>query len=173
MEQWRDVAGYEGIYQVSDQGRVKRVDRGNTMKPVPTKDGYLRVKLCKDGVQWSTTVHRLVAAAFVENKECKPEVNHKNGDKTDNRAANLEWVTHHENVMHACSTGLRNKEEYRKTAIANGKKASRKVRRSDGVEFESLCAAARAVSVSQTAIWNVANGLRPSAGGYSYEYLEV
>lgn len=172
MEQWRDIAGYEGLYQVSDHGRVKRVDRGNILVPCRTTDGYLRVKLCRHGVQCSICVHRLVAAAFIQNQDNKPEVNHIDGNKTNNRADNIEWVTHHENVLHACRTGLRDREEYRRTAIANGKKASRAIIRSDGVVFDSMSEAARAIGKTQTAVFNVCKGIRKTAGGYGFKYAD-
>ena len=109
-EEWRDVAGYEGLYQVSDQGRVKslerniphwrggeRIQKERILKPCADRGGYLRVGLCDGKKQKTFKVHRLVCEAFHENPDNKPQVNHINEIKTDNRASNLEWATAREN----------------------------------------------------------------------------
>ena len=109
-EQWKPVVGYEGLYEVSSYGRVIRCARTTfrNNKPVnlrqkilaQTKNekGYPQVTLVKDSKRTTIKVHRLVALAFVENPENKPEVNHINENKEDNRAINLEWVTRTENM---------------------------------------------------------------------------
>ena len=101
-ERWRDVAGYEGRYQVSDQGRVKsfKWNKERFLKPSMDKDGYLLVTLCAGGKRKTLKVHRLVCEAFHENPDNKPQVNHINEIKTDNRASNLEWCTCKQNVNH-------------------------------------------------------------------------
>lgn len=119
MEIWKDVLGYEGIYQVSDLGNVKSLDRvsyhprfgdmnlkGGIKKQCNNRYGYLMVGLHKEGRLKSHTVHRLVAIAFIPNPENKSEVNHKFGNKKDNRAIVLEWNTQEENIEHAIRTGL-------------------------------------------------------------------
>jgi len=108
MEIWKDVVGYEGVYQVSSLGRVKSFQRypvvGRILKPGKTTAGYLQVVLCRDGEQQHKLVHRLVAEAFLPRSPGNNEVNHKNGDKADNRVENLEWVTSSENRKHAIET---------------------------------------------------------------------
>ena len=101
-EEWRDVVGYEGLYQVSDQGRVKsfKWNKERFLKPSMDKDGYLLVTLCAGGKRKTLKVHRLVCEAFHENPDNKPQVNHINEIKTDNRASNLEWCTCKQNVNH-------------------------------------------------------------------------
>lgn len=94
-EKWKDINGYEGLYQVSSLGRVKSLKKNVFMTPQP-KGTHLRVCLVKDGVVKSFYVHRLVAIAFIENKENKEEVHHKNLRGDDNRVENLEWVTKNE-----------------------------------------------------------------------------
>lgn len=107
-EEWRDVIGYEGLYQVSNMGRVKSFCevRPRILSPCPNKKGYYMVHLHKDGRKKNFGIHVLVANAFIPNPEKKPEVNHKNGDKTINAVWNLEWATSKENQQHAIRTGL-------------------------------------------------------------------
>lgn len=98
MENWKDIKGYEGLYQVSDQGNVKG-PKGYILKPQSRMHGYLAVFLYKDGCpRYQVSVHRLVAEAFLPKPEEATEVNHIDEDKQNNRASNLEWVTRSENM---------------------------------------------------------------------------
>lgn len=107
-EIWKPVPDYEGLYSISNMGRVrreaggKRTFRGRILKPL-LRMGYLRVFLYRLGEKGSKklTIHCLVADVFLSKQSHHEEVNHKNGVKTDNRAENLEWVTHAENMAHA------------------------------------------------------------------------
>lgn len=112
MEEWKDIVGYEGLYQISSEGRVKslkRIARNNhtvdskIRKPKIDKDGYCCVSLWIDGVSKEHFIHRLVAQAFVPNPENKPCIDHINTDRTDNRAENLRWCTHKENTNNPIS----------------------------------------------------------------------
>ena len=95
-EQWRDIDGYDGMYQVSDLGRVRSKHSGEwkVLRPGKTKDGYLQVDLCKDGKRHRFLVHRLVASAFIPNTDSsKTQINHINEVKSENRVSNIEWCT--------------------------------------------------------------------------------
>ena len=108
-EIWRDIDGYEDLYQVSIFGRVKSF-QGDTikiMKANKSENGYFRVPLSKSGVHKNFGVHVLVARAFISNPDLKPEVNHCDGNKTNNCVWNLAWVTGSENHIHALQNGLK------------------------------------------------------------------
>ncbi len=123
-EIWKDVEGYEGRYQVSNLGRIKSLARyiettsrwgGNfyllrkerIMKPGKSPNGYRIVTFHTDGKPKHFTVHRVVAMCFLPNPNNLESINHKNGNKEDNSAHNLEWCTHQENVLHAYNSGIR------------------------------------------------------------------
>ena len=102
-EQWRDIFGYYGMYQVSDLGRVrsKKYGRWKVLRPKKTPNGYLQVGLFLDGKQDKFLVHRLVAQAFIQNDdESKTQINHINEVKSDNRVSNIEWCSAQYNVTY-------------------------------------------------------------------------
>ena len=111
MEKWKRIDGFP-LYAVSNYGRIKSYNnyhrrcRMRILKPNMTQGGYVIIALSDSGKRTTTTVSRLVAKAFVPNPENKPEINHKNGVKSDNFYLNLEWMTSSENKLHAYHNGL-------------------------------------------------------------------
>lgn len=105
MENWKYIKEYEGRYKVSDTGNVYSEFSNRLLKPQYNWKGYCEVTLCMNGREVNKRIHRLVAELFVSNPENKPQVNHKNGIKDDNRSVNLEWVTCYENIHHAMKEG--------------------------------------------------------------------
>ena len=172
-EEWRDVAGYEGLYQVSSEGRVKSLERkdclGRTIRERILKlgidrDGYLRLNLCAGGKTRTFLVHRLVATTFIPNPENKPTVNHINEIKTDNRVENLEWMAVKENINH----GTRNERiaKSREKPIGQYKLDGQLIK-----VWPSAIEVERQTGFSQPSIWCVANGRYKQAYGYIWKYV--
>lgn len=138
MEIWKDIEGYEGLYEISNLGRVKSLPRNTTKGGIKTvyksgKSSYYKVLLCKNGKQKQPTIHRLLASAFIPNPDNKPQVDHINGDKTDNRIENLRWVTKSENSRAFNTTygnypvrGIHNHEKGKKILVVIGAGKDRK-----------------------------------------------
>ena len=122
IEEWRPVVGYEGLYEVSNTGQVRSLDRfyyrlhkGKVLSPTKDRYGYLTVTLNCNGKSKTIKIHRLVAQAFLPNPDNLPQVNHKDEDKTNNNVTNLEWCTAKYNV----NFGTR-QERYRNTMLEKG-----------------------------------------------------
>lgn len=117
MEEWKNIIGYEGLYQVSSYGRVKSLGNDKTrkeklLKPKTNGRGYLLVCLNKDGKQNFYFVHRLVTQAFIPNPDNLPQVNHKDENKLNNCVSNLEWCTCKYNINYGTRTEKISKEVY-------------------------------------------------------------
>ena len=106
MENWKDVPGYEGLYQISNLGNVKSLYSNKILKPSIDKYGYTRFSATKDKIQKTLIIHRLVAKLFIPNPNNLPQVNHKDGNKKNNCKNNLEWCTDSDNKKYAYKTGL-------------------------------------------------------------------
>lgn len=122
QEIWKDIQGYEGLYQVSNFGRVKSLKRkvksGENYVTVKEKirkqgirKGYYYLQLHKNDISKKHSIHRLVAQAFIHNPENKPQINHRDGNRFNNNIYNLEWCNLEENIKHENETGLRPKGE--------------------------------------------------------------
>ena len=192
MEIWKDIKGYEGLYQVSDLGRVKSLERSannnrvlkeRMLKQAKTRKGYLRVKLYKEGSKKTVSVHRLVAEAFIPNPNNLPEVNHKKGIKTDNRASELEWNTTKENIQHAYKTGLckvtdKHRQHGKELGEKYGKFNSKKVIQCDKQgnfikEWDSMTDVERELKIHCPNISKCCKGILKTTGGYIWKYADT
>lgn len=175
-EEWRAVVGFEGIYEVSSNGRVKSLGRERTLfgdlnRRMMTKDhilagridgaGYKKVCLVRDGVHKYINVHRLVAEAFIQNPLKLRDVNHKNGVKIDNRLDNLEWVSHSENIKHSYIVLGRKRNDW----------TNKKVKcLNTGDTFKSVKEASLSCGVSAGSISNCLHGRVKNTKGLLWEY---
>lgn len=189
MENWKDIKGYEGLYLVSNIGRVKSLPRtiqksdGRTqpvfekiLTPSTDKDGYKITTLFKGKKRKMLKVHRVVAEAFITNLENKPQVNHINGIKDDNRIENLEWSTISENRQHAYDNGLQNGAlvgvvgSNHPTAVGvikfdlQGNKLK---------EYGSVIEAQKDTSILTQNICAAAKGKAKTAGGFIWKYVKA
>lgn len=176
-EVWKDIVDYEGIYQISDMGRIRGFSKFGTtyLSLKPKKTGYVCVGLLKDGVRTDKRVHRLVASAFLPNPEKKPYVNHKKGIKHDNRVTELEWSTESENDIHAYQTGLRKSPKAWTGKTGHNHNRSKPVCQISITEetiqtFGSALEASRETGITAQNINKVLTGKRPTAGGYKWIY---
>ena len=113
QEIWKDIQGFEGMYQVSNLGSIRSIIKKPFLAMVLAKDktGYLSVQFSVKGKKYRHRVHRLVALSFIDNVYGSPVINHKDGDKRNNRVNNLEWTTYRDNAVHAMRIGLSPKGE--------------------------------------------------------------
>ena len=182
-EIWLPVVGLEDIYEVSNMGRVKslereieRVGKGNFIAKTRIMsqhlDGgkYLGLHLARKYAH----VHRLVGIAFIPNPLNLAEINHIKGVKTDNRASQLEWATKSYNIKHAFAAGL-NKSKFQNFGEGNPKSKPVSQYSKDGAyikTFSGQAEAERETGADQAAIWRVCNGKNMTAGGYIWKYAE-
>ena len=187
IEEWRDIKGYEGYYQVSNYGRVKSLPKlGNgyqeiILKPGVDGCGYFKVCLSKNGVHKTTHIHRLVAEAFLPNPNNLPQVNHKNEDKTENfvwvnpdgsvdpSKSNLEWCTQEYNNTYG--TRLKRISE----SLKNNNRASKPILQFDknGAfvnEWPSAALVERELGINNGNICSCLKGKYKSAGNYVWKY---
>ena len=161
MTSWCSVPGYAGRYQVSNEGAVRNASL-RPLKVFMNQSGYLLVWLSSHGKTKCHRVHRLVAEAFIKNPENKPQVNHINGDKTDNRAENLEWCNASENQTHSAYV-LRRESGKRKRPV---------LCRDTGLVYRSVSEAARAVGGCKQNISECCLGKRQHHKGLRWSYAE-
>ena len=171
-EKWKDIDGHPG-YQVSNKGVVKSLNYNHTgkekiLKPFKNRDGYLLVKLYKDGKMKHFYVHRLVASAFVQNDSLfNNEINHLDENKENNCASNLEWSDR----KHNCNYGSRN--EQLSKVLTNNSKRSKPVKcLENGVVYPSTMEVQRKLGFSSSNISQCCQGKRNYCGGYRWKYVE-
>lgn len=159
MEKWEPISGYDGIYEVSDIGRVRHAVTGHIKRPYLHPSGYLFVFLYRvsDKSNKMLRVHRLVADAFIHKLPERDQVNHINGNKADNRAANLEWVDGKENTQHA---------------ISIGHFSCKRVIDSYGNIYESTRDVERKTGINSSAVSRVCRGIYRQYKGMKFFYLD-
>lgn len=185
METWKTIPGFEGLYQISDKGRLKsfkQYEAGKILSRKNSKGDYIRTVLCGKGVKSrSISIHRLVAEAFIPNPDNKPEVNHIDGNKQNNRVENLEWVTRAENAHHAIKFNpnitkamVRYNRFVRPKTIQQFSIAGKLI-----AEYPNSIEAEKATGVCQRNILQVAGKeeykpgkTRKQAGGYIWRYKQ-
>lgn len=177
MEIWKDINGYEGLYQVSNLGRVKSVERyikhniyntnkvikERTLKPINNGTGYQMVNLSKNNQKQQQLIHRLVASAFIPNPNNLPQVNHINENKTDNRIENLEWCDAKYNINY----GTARKRMIKKTSKPI---YSVNITTHEIEYYQSASDAYRKTKIDRGDICNCCRGKYNSAGGYKWYY---
>ena len=182
MEEWRDVEGYEGIYQVSNMGRIRSLDRqilshhnckisikGRIISPAKCVSGYEEAHLYKNGIRRALLLHRIVAKAFIPNPNNFPEVNHKDENIQNNCVENLEWCDSKYNANY----GTRNQRCYESNRkhfkpiyqidFTSGEKIKR---------WDCIADAARALKIHEEQISRVCKGRNKTAGGFLWEYCQ-
>ena len=191
-EIWKDIKGYEGLYQVSNLGRVrslghhirqrnnsKKLCKGQILKPYLNNKGkgYYIIGLSKNNKRKCYLVHRLVAEAFIPNPENKPEVNHKFGITTDNRVTELEWATREEQMLHAYKLGLQTPAQLGKfgwKSFTGHPVKQLDIKTGETIkEYGSTEEAARQLNIkSQSNNRGCIIGRQKSCAGYKWEYIK-
>lgn len=177
QEIWKDIKGYEGIYQVSNLGKVKSLNykRGKHEKEIKqalNSRGYLEVGLFNGKVK-THRVHRLVAQTFIPNPENKDEVNHIDGNKKNNTVNNLEWNTSKENIHHAWENKLIcfSKESRKKAGISRQKPCLQYDKNNHLIKrWDSLKQASKELGICKSTISMCLNGRYETAGGYVWKF---
>lgn len=189
-EEWRDIEGYAGLYQVSDRGAVKSLARDvpigdhgfchhdeRIMSCHSNGHGYLRVMLSKDGEKTNKYVHRLVAEAFLVRPDGMDYVDHVDGNRSNNAASNLRYCTQRQNIHYSIESGrLSTEENIKHLQTDEAKRAQRDsarkpVLRSDGVMFESANDAAKEMGCTRQAVSRAARGESKTCNGYAFKYV--
>lgn len=152
---FKEIIGYEGLYSINTNGDVFSHKKNILLKPSVNKYGYLQVALCKNGKPSTKRVNVLVAKTFVPNPDRKPIVNHKDGNKLNNRVENLEWCTYSENSIHARDMGLSKVELVRIVET--------------GEVFVGAKECARHIHGNHADIYGCLNGKRKTHKGYHFE----
>lgn len=176
-EVWKNIIGYENLYQISNKGFVASLDRivnGNQQNPYRNLKGkvlrsgvdgmgYKRINLLKNGKQKSFTIHRLLAIYFINNSNNLAEVNHIDGNKLNNSLNNLEWCSHKANMKHARDNGLI--VNYKTSKVLQYDKNENLINR-----YGSIINASKETKINKSTISRNCRNIRPTAGGFVWKY---
>lgn len=178
QESWIQVRGYP-LYSISNLGRLKNNKTQKILKGGLDSYGYKQTILCNNGKRKNFTIHKLVATAFIPNTENKPQVNHINGIKTDNRAVNLEWVTNQENQDHfwrvinsEVNKANRSRAHKGKGLLSENPNAKKVIRLEDGKIYPTIKEAALDVGTKYNKISDACAGRRKTVKGYHWQYFK-
>ena len=173
MEEWRAVVGADGMLEVSNQGRVRSLLRGEPyiLKTQKDKKGYQRLRVTIHRQKMCFKLHRIVAQAFIDNPDNLPQVNHIDGDKDNNAVDNLEWISNRDNARHAIDNGLWN-SVIEGSRRENRQRMKRIIATKDNVflEFDSIREAERYFGSRH--IVDVLKGRRETCKGYHFQYAK-
>lgn len=181
-EIWKDVKGYEGMYQVSNLGRVKSLERQivgikskyigeRILKQSPDGKGYMMAWLYFKNKRTTVKVHRLVAEAFIPNPENKPQIDHINTVKTDNNVANLRWCTEKENSCNPITAKRNGEAHYRDKGKCNSKVLQMSMDGEPIKEWICMSDVKRELGIQHSHIVGCCKGSRKSAGGFKWKYI--
>lgn len=176
MEIWVSIKDYENLYQVSNYGNIRSLDKkdslgrfvkGKNMKPIVRKDGYLDITLHKDGKGKHFLLHRLIAETFIDNPNDYKEINHKDENKANNNINNLEWCSRSYNINY----GIGNKSRRKTLLNKRGKEIIQYNKNKEIIKiYPSLREANRKTNINIGNICECCNGTRKTAGGYIWQY---
>ncbi len=167
IEVWKDIPGYEGLYQVSNIGRIKSLRKDRILKLIIARNGYCRIQLCNNGLK-EKLVHRLVYEAFIGSIPEKMCINHKDEDKTNNSLSNLELVTHAQNNVYG--TRVERVRKKRLNGIDSKAVLQFDMQGNFIKEFPSMNEAQRQTGIRQGSISHCCNGRYNHAGGFTWRY---
>lgn len=164
-EIWKEVPGFEGLYQVSNYGQIRSTPRrgtaGGIMKGHIDKKGYINITLRKDGTQYTQKLHRLIAITFIPNPNNYPEVNHKDENKQNNRVDNLEW----------CTTSYNH--EYGTRTVRASTRCGKPIRCVEtGIEYQGAKWASKEMGIDSSGITKALKNPNRTCGGYHWQYVE-
>lgn len=172
-EIWKDIQGYEGLYQISNMGNVRsllfingksKIIRKKTLKQNITKHKRCLIHLYKNTIRKAKSVHRLVAEAFLSNQDSLPEVNHIDGNTLNNKVTNLEWCSKSYNSKHAYINNLSKLKKFNENEMKS-------IIRSDGKIYKNSYEASRDLCVSVCSIRDVLKGRTKTCKNYKFEYI--
>lgn len=164
-EKWKDIEGYEGLYQVSNTGLIRNVLTKTILKQNPDQKGYLLIQLSKEGRRKTHKMHRLIAQSFIRNPMNKPQVNHIDEDVTNNRVENLEWVTNSENQLHG-NRNRRNANKLSKPVVATN------IRTGEKIIFPSVSSTLQ-FGFSPSKVSESVNGIKENHKGFEWEFADI